>query len=115
MAAENNRKTATPRGRPFAPGRSGNPGGRPRLTGKALEVRAACREASARAVERLTELLESEDPTVALRAAAAILDRAWGTPGTEGDVRATDKARLDDAAARKGGLLRFSEPPPDVD
>jgi hypothetical protein len=38
----------------FKPGKSGNPGGRPKPTPRALEIRAACRFASTRAIERLT-------------------------------------------------------------
>ncbi len=107
----------------YRPGKSGNPGGRPKLTGRALEVRAACREASVRAVERLTELLEAADPGVVLRAATVILDRAWGSPGSEADVREVDTDRLDAAKARKQGrgrdalaeLMAEQEPPLDVD
>jgi hypothetical protein len=126
--AENGEKTASRGpGRPFAPGQSGNPGGRPKLTPRALEVRAACREASVRAVERLTELLESDDPAVVLRAAAIIFDRAWGAPGSEADVRETDMARVHAAQEREhpdtrtgldAELARLNEPrqpPPDVD
>jgi hypothetical protein len=97
--AENRRQTGNTGS--FQPGQSGNPGGRPKLTPKALEVRAACREASARAVERLTELVEANDPAVALRAISAILEHAWGTPGTEADVRGTDAARAADAYERE--------------
>jgi hypothetical protein len=88
---------------------------------KALDVRAACRRASTRAVEVLTELLESDEPAVALRAAGTILTRAWGSPGSEADVRQTDTARVLDARERKtpgGHLLRLldnEKPPPVVD
>jgi hypothetical protein len=105
----------------FQPRQSSNPGGRPKLTPKALEVRAACREASVRAVERLAELVEAEDPAVALRAISTILERAWGTPGTEADVRDTDAARAADAYEREhgrrlDGLPTLAvEPLPDVD
>ena len=78
----------------FEPGHSGNPGGRPKLTPRALEVRALCREKSTRAVERLAELLEVDDPSVVLRAADMILSRAWGTPGSESDVRDVDMSRF---------------------
>ena len=124
VPTENSARTATPRGRPFKPGQSGNPGGRPKLTGRALEVRRACREASVRAVERLAELLEADDLGVSLRAAEALLTRAWGAPGSEADVRQTDTARMLDARERDGeaagerSLLRRLEeggPPPDVD
>jgi hypothetical protein len=117
---ENSDDTAgSKRGRPFKPGQSGNPGGRPKLTPRALEVRAAFREASTRAVERLTELLESGDPDVVLRASKAILERAWGVPGSESEVRETDTARANDAYERQHpGVATWSNdgrPPPDVD
>ena len=99
----------------FQPGQSGNPGGRPRLTPKALEVRAACRAASARAVERLIELIEDPAPTVALKAVAEILRRAWGDPGSEADVRRTDADRLADAFTREHGVPPLGLAPPDVD
>lgn len=128
MEAENSETTngAKPR-RPggYKPGQSGNRGGRPKLTPKALEVRALCREASVRAVERLRELLEKDDAGVVLRAAEAILSRAWGTPGSEAEVRSVDYNRLEDAAEREdhkrgrggvlGSLAREDDPPPDVD
>ena len=116
---ENRPKTGGGR---FKPGQSGNRGGRPKLTLRALEVRALCREASARVVERLTELLEDPDPSVVLKVAAEILNRAWGSPGTEADVREVDTDRAEDAEARRHGhggaladLAREAEPPVDVD
>ncbi len=99
----------------FQPGQSGNPGGRPKLTPKALEVRRLCRAASVRAVERLVELLEVDDPGVVIRAATAILDRAWGRPRFEGDVRRTDADRLADAFTREHGVPPLGLAPPDVD
>ncbi len=87
MNAENSERTAKPRGRPFKKGTSGNPGGRPRLT---AEVRQLCRDASPGAVERLIKLARSHSPPVALRAIGMLLDRAWGAPGSEADVRALD-------------------------
>ena len=73
-----------------------------------------------RAVERLTELVELEDPIVALKAIDALMTRAWGAPGSEGEVRETDTARVKDAREREDptSLTKFSFDglaPPDVD
>ena len=61
----------------WAPGRSGNPGGRPKV---AAEVRELLREHSSAAVRRLLELVHSKNETVALRASVEILDRGIGRP-----------------------------------
>ena len=69
-------------GRPFRPGHSGNPGGRPKDEN---EVRNLARRHSRRALERLIELIDSEDQRVALAAAKEVLDRAYGKPKQEDD------------------------------
>ncbi len=63
----------------FAPGASGNPGGRPAYP---VELRDACREATAEAVAVLRELLTSkrEPGSVRLRAAREQLDHGHGPP-----------------------------------
>ena len=67
----------------WLPGRSANPGGRP---GVPKEIRATLRELSPRAVERLGELLDSEDERIRLEAAKAILDRDLGRPAIQADI-----------------------------
>jgi hypothetical protein len=62
-------------GRNFEPGRSGNPLGHPKGF---AEFRAACREYSTEALNVIVETLRSEDEKVALEAAKALLERAWG-------------------------------------
>jgi hypothetical protein len=62
---------------PFKPGQSGNPLGRPKLD---PDVVALARAASPDAIRKQIALLESEDENVALKAAQAILDRAYGKP-----------------------------------
>ncbi len=57
----------------WKPGQSGNPSGQ---TAEYGEVVALARSLSMRAIERLGELVESEDERVAAVAANAILDRA---------------------------------------
>jgi len=72
------------RGRPFAEGKSGNPGGRP----KALkDIEALARKYTPAAIEALVAALTGKDRVAA---ANALLDRGWGKAKQlveiEGDV-----------------------------
>ena len=67
----------------WLPGRSANPGGRP---GVPDVVKATLRELSPRAVQRLGELLDSDDERIRLEAAKAILDRHLGRPAIQADL-----------------------------
>ena len=67
----------------WVPGTSGNAGGRPKPPDG---LRARLAELSPRAVERLGELLDSEDERVQLEAAKAILDRHLGRPAIQADL-----------------------------
>ena len=67
----------------WVPGTSGNPGGRPKAP-DGLRTRLA--EVSPRAVERLGELLDSDDERVRLEAARTILDRHLGRPAIQADI-----------------------------
>ena len=67
----------------WVPGTSGNAGGRPKPP-DGLRTRLA--ELSPRAVERLGELLDSDDERVRLEAAKAILDRHLGRPAIQADI-----------------------------
>jgi hypothetical protein len=67
----------------WLPGRSANPGGRPSVP---EEIKATLRELSPRAVERLGELLDSEDERIRLEAAKTILDRHLGRPAIQADI-----------------------------
>lgn len=66
-----------PQGRLFAPGQSGNPGGRPRIPD---DVKALARGYTRAAILTLATVMESDDAPAAARVSAAstILDRAWG-------------------------------------
>ena len=79
----------------WLPGRSANPGGRP---GVPDVIKATLRELSPRAVERLGELLDSEDERIRLEAAKAILDRHLGRPAIQADLTV------------RGGCFRRSSP-----
>ena len=59
----------------FTPGRSGNPGGRPRAV---LDVQELARARTAEAIAALVEALA--DPKHKVAAAVALLDRGWGRP-----------------------------------
>jgi hypothetical protein len=67
----------------WLPGRSANPGGRP---GVPEGIKATLRELSPRAVERLGELLDSEDERIQLEATKAILDRHLGRLFIQADI-----------------------------
>jgi len=62
----------------FAPGQSGNPGGRPKASAK---VRDLAREHTERALQVLVEIAtEGESEAARVAAANAILDRGYGKP-----------------------------------
>ena len=66
----------------FKPGRSGNPGGRPRRTQEERDALAEIRKLAPRAAEVLEEMLNS-DATPAptrIKAVELILDRTYGKP-----------------------------------
>ncbi|MCI0546930.1 MAG: hypothetical protein L0027_06565 [Candidatus Rokubacteria bacterium] len=74
---ENTRRTAP--GAPWPKGVSGNPRGRPR-NGMVHDVRALARKHGPEAFQTLVTLMRGADQRVAVRAAEAILDRAYGRP-----------------------------------
>jgi hypothetical protein len=79
MTSENRRKQ-TGRKNPssaWRPGQSGNPGGRPKVS---AEIRNLAREHGPKAIERLVALMHSQNESVAVRAAEALLDRGYGRP-----------------------------------
>jgi hypothetical protein len=83
---------------PFQPGQSGNPSGKGGLYHEAQRI---CREASPQAARRMVELMNSDDPRVALLAADKVLERAWGKP-----KEVADEATIDPAAAEQAAQAR---------
>jgi hypothetical protein len=75
------------------PGFSAHPAGRPAA---AKEVRDLARQHTALAIERLVELMRSENDATALAAIDQLLNRAWGKPVQAADVevRKFDMAQL---------------------
>lgn len=73
--ADNSAKTAKPRGRPFRPGTSGNPGGRPKAD---PVLAAAFRKHAPDALTVLVTLMKrTSEPAIQLRAAVSILERGF--------------------------------------
>jgi hypothetical protein len=72
----------------FQKGKSGNPGGRPKVEG---EIRELAQKHGAAAIKRLVQLMRSKNERVAVTACQAILDRGFGKPpqaltGPNGDA-----------------------------
>lgn len=86
-------------GRPFPKGVSGNPGGRPK---EVAEVRALAKEHSAMAVTTLADIAGDEqvDPRARVAAATALLDRGWGRPSQDIQVRAQVEAEVSETGPR---------------
>jgi Family of unknown function (DUF5681) len=64
-------------GRPFVPGQSGNPSGRPK---DVLELQRFAREFGTEAIEKLRVMREAQSENAQANAAVAILDRGCGKP-----------------------------------
>src|SRR6476659_7431097 len=71
----------------FQRGRSGNPGGRPKLP---ADIREAFKAKAPQALEVLTRCLQSGDDRIAMMAAQAILDRGYGKPMQSIDANIND-------------------------
>ena len=97
MAAENSTKRVP--GRPFKPGQSGNPGGRPK---DEIRVKELAREHTVEALQALVTGLKAKGERTRIAAAEALLDRGWGRPTQHHEVDARDDltAALDRAWAR---------------
>src|SRR5215471_7773500 len=77
----------------WKPGQSGNPSGQSGEYGQAVRL---ARQAAPYAVQRLIQLMDSDDERVAAVACNSILDRAFGRPGF---VREEEKDSLETRVA----------------
>lgn len=75
MTAENSKK---PRGKAFPKGKSGNPGGRPKLPEDVKHVREMARSYTVEALATLASVMEDGSGPARVAAANALLDRGWG-------------------------------------
>ena len=75
----------------FAPGISGNPGGRPKLP---AEMREIFQAKGPEAAEILVKHLRNSDPRVSVAAAREILDRAYGKPVQSINVDREERIKL---------------------
>ena len=75
---------------PFAKGKSGNPGGRPKVVG---EVQALARKYAPEAIETLRGIMENikAPPAARITAAVAILDRGYGRPHQTSEIVTVQK------------------------
>jgi len=82
-----NRQKQRGRGKPFAPGQSGNPGGRPKDVGPIKEL---AKQHTQAAMDALVGALADPSGRTRVAAAEAILDRGYGKPTQHHEVDAGD-------------------------
>ena len=83
-------------------GVSGNPKGRPAVSGPLKELAKAH---TAEALETLVAALQADESRTRVAAAEALLDRGWGRPTQHHELEAGDELvkRMNDAAKRING------------
>lgn len=80
MPAGNSNKTARVPGRPFGPGKSGNPNGRPKQTQEQKDALTMIRSLAPDAAEKLRDMLHDPEtkPDIRVRIIDMILERTYG-------------------------------------
>ena len=86
----------------FVAGKSGNPGGRPKIPD---DVKEATRAACPKAVAVLVALLDDKKSLIRLEAAKTLLDRAYGKPTQMQDISLDMAGGLDVTAQIRRVLL----------
>jgi Family of unknown function (DUF5681) len=87
------------RGRPFAKGQSGNPGGRPKELRDVIEL---ARSHGPEAIKTLADIMNNDQspPAARVGAATAILDRGYGKPPQTIDANVNVPDQLSDDEQR---------------
>jgi hypothetical protein len=85
---------------PFQKGQSGNPGGKNK---QIEEMKSLARDNGTKALNRIIELIDCEDPRVCLMAAKEVLDRAFGK------VKAEEEDPGGKSKAVTINIVRFSD------
>ncbi len=95
---------------PFQPGQSGNPGGRRKLTPGQKRALEKARKLSYRAMEKMADMLESEDDRTVLAAAKLVCEYGLGKPTQVADIHVTQESPEDMPRAEQiAGMRRALE------
>lgn len=92
--AENSK--LAPRGKPFQPGKTGNPGGRPKKTEEERTLEQMCRDKTPDALGVLIQIMEAgEQERNRMTAAMAIIERGYGKAVQPTTIGNPDGSKMD--------------------